>query len=153
LYTHFGKGFTTQVGNRYVLNKETEIALQRIAGHADGWYATTTDVLDRLLAFKNVFLAEFEGGVSISNYNDYDVESVTVLPKLGCEFVSTRGELERGRNGTVVIPRLAANETCVLLRSDVVLGRRAWHETPHSALVADMRTLTDKVLRKVLPYA
>jgi len=154
LYTHFGKGFTIQVNGRYELNERTKHGLRGIAAAQDGWFAPAGDILDRLLAFQNVFCSALSSGAAaIRNRNPFEILAATVLGKAGASYYADDGRaFQADQQGRVVIPVLRKGETLFLFDRDPALGMKRWNSPLAPGIVSDLKHLGNRTVDRLAGY-
>jgi hypothetical protein len=154
LYTHFGMGFVSANQGKLELNPESRRRLQAIAGDSDGWYAPTSEILDRLLAFQRVTVLPVRGGTVISNLNPFDLASVTVCAEPHRAFHDLQsGYYTTNEKGTLVLPVLPAGHSLALVHREAEQRARRWYEEQGRDLYLDCRTAASKLRSRLLNYA
>jgi hypothetical protein len=149
LYTHFGKGFTTGSGSQYQLNPVTKERLAMVSGLADGWFATTGVVLDRLRAFQQISFQPFAGGLVASNQGDEDVDRITFIGEPKRVYRSSNGcQVEAGATGVFVLPKLAKGEVCFIGEQGSADEIKTWTGFAKPMLAADLHIAVQKVLHR-----
>src|SRR5262249_14165617 len=154
LYTHFGKGFTSRVNGRIELNNQTKERLQRIGAAKDGWFAPAGDILDRLLAFQNVFLNLLSNGaVVVLNRNPFAIPEVTLLGRPRTVYYADDGRaFQADHQRRVVIPLLGARQTLLLFDRDPTLTMKRWNTPVDPGIVADLKHLGNRTIERVAGY-
>lgn len=81
IYTHFAKGFARKSGNGYVLDPLFIRTLRDLAGHANAWFPTTSELLDRLQAIRVLEIEQTGHEIVIRNDAAGTVDDVVVVAK------------------------------------------------------------------------
>jgi hypothetical protein len=150
VYTHFGKGFCEEGPRGFQLHALVRRQLEWVAGRADGWFATASEILDRLLAFQKIRLCEFPGGLLVVNENQDPVQSVTICDASRCGYwLPDGGRVEADAEGRLALPILSARSRLVLLSQDVNRRARAWNERPRPGWRGDLEMLASKALDRM----
>ena len=77
LYTHFGHNFS----EKGVINEKVKKSIDMVVSKKQGWFVTASELLDRLLAIKNLRVISDDRFCLILNLNDIKVDKVTLLSK------------------------------------------------------------------------
>ncbi|HTT20937.1 MAG TPA: hypothetical protein VMG82_18530 [Candidatus Sulfotelmatobacter sp.] len=145
LYTHFGKGFVEAQDGTFQLNAETRQRLRAIAGHADGWYAPVSAMLDRLMTFQHVTVLRLEDSTLITNHNNSAIQSVTLQAMPYATCLDSTGKISMvGAGGWLVIPTLPAGASVAILGPAASSPAR-WNEDTRNPLVVDISKLVRKL--------
>lgn len=153
VYTHFGKGFVTFRGGRPVLNEETRSRLRRIAASEDGWLAPVGELLDRLLLFQRVFLADFGGGIIVRNDNDEPVRDVTLLMQPEALYFTPEGRSLRSDTvGRLVLPEVPAAGTVICFRQDPAGAMKTWLAGLRPELLADLGEVAARIRDRIATF-
>ncbi len=101
-----------------------------------------SDLLDRLLLFQRVSSLPVRYGLAIANRNSCDVPSVTVRASPGAEYreLGSGDVLAADHRGYVVLPRLAAGATAMLLPENCPEPQR-WQEQNGGNLRLDLEMI------------
>lgn len=100
VYTHFAHDFAVN-GE---VDKQVEQGLRYVASQKDGWFVTTSQLLDRLLLMKSVYIQEENGCAIIANLNPQTVPSVTLLVDPDTSlFAEPGGEMRSNEEGELNI--------------------------------------------------
>ena len=115
VYTHFGRGFV----NKGVLDETFQKRLEKLSRQKDGWFVPASKLLDRLLLMKKVIAKDSDGVLVVSNFNNCDVEGVTLLVHPGRVFYALSGtRLVANEEGEIILRPLKQGEAGVLLTKD-----------------------------------
>ncbi len=76
VYTHFGLGFTEEQGGARKVKEGPAAALREVASCTGGWFVPASEMLDRLLALKNVTCRSESNGWVVANVNPFPVEDL-----------------------------------------------------------------------------
>ena len=91
VYAHFANGFV----NEGKIDRKFEQGLRYLAGKKDGWFVTTSELLDRLLLMKAVYAQEQNGCTVITNLNQQAVPGVTLLLESDETVITEEGEAQQ----------------------------------------------------------
>lgn len=78
IYTHFANGFTENMDASYRLKDDFKNKMSYIKS-LNGWFATATQILDRLRAVKEIHVNVREDGLLIANIGENEVVSLTLF--------------------------------------------------------------------------
>jgi hypothetical protein len=123
VYTHFSSGFIKKSSNgEYILNPVAKTQLMKLAKQKDGWFVTTSTLLDRLLLMKNVILYDTEQALIVSNVNVSLVPGLTILTKPDSTYYDWEGNpLISNEEGEIVIGVINGHSSAVLYKNDKIL--------------------------------
>ena len=145
LYTHFGKGFVDSSEGVETLNRETRERLQEIAGDPEGWYATVSEILDRLLRVGKVTSLGFEGGSVLSNRNPDPLDDVTLLAAPGAVYWDASGKPHAADvMGRIRFDSLPQGLTLLLERMPIE-DNRYWLDRSRPVLLIDIATFRERL--------
>lgn len=115
IYTHFAKGFCSKNNGRYELNREFVNVISNLGRYTNAWCPTASELLDRLLACKNVSIRQTGYDVFVHNEGDDDIESLT-LKVAPSTVLTEKSRVAYISNipGKVIISRLPAGMTVTL---------------------------------------
>ena len=138
VYTHSAHGFARD-GE---VDKKVEQGLKYLASQKDGWFVTTSQLLDRLLLMKTVYIHEKKGCAIITNLNQQAVSAVTLLldPNV-LVFVDPGGEMRANQEGELNIGDLgpySSKRVC----SSSAYGKR---DKMHVGLIERIRMVAGRV--------
>jgi len=85
VYTHLAKWFLVARDGAWGIRRDAEEALRFLAS-LDGWFVPAGEVLDRLVAMRDVFVAAAEDRILIAN-RGAAVSGLTLLVRPGAEFI------------------------------------------------------------------
>jgi hypothetical protein len=116
VYTHFSDGFCDkQKDGSYVINNTIKIQLEKLSNQKDGWFVPASEILDRLLAMKNVVVHDAGSTILVSNTNDFPVSGVTLMTKPDRILYSDTGEVYKANSeGEIIIGELNNREVLPL---------------------------------------
>lgn len=145
LYTHFGKGFVESSGEGDTLNRETRERLQDIAGDPEGWYATVSEILDRLLRVGKISSLGFQGGSVLCNGNPDPLEDVTLLAGPGSVYWEPGGKPHAADvEGRIRFECLPPGLTLLLERKPGE-DDRYWYDRSRPVLLTDFETFLERL--------
>jgi len=78
IYTHFANQFTHKTNGKYILKPEFIERMEHIS-KLNGYFATVTEILDRFLNLRNVFVESFQKKVVIVNAGSETIKGVTII--------------------------------------------------------------------------
>jgi hypothetical protein len=94
----------------------------KLAKQKDGWFVTTSTLLDRLLLMKNVILYDTEQALIVSNVNVSLVPGLTILTKPDSTYYDWEGNpLISNEEGEIVIGVINGHSSAVLYKNDKIL--------------------------------
>lgn len=116
VYTHFSDGFCDKQKNgSYVVNNTTKIQLEKLSKQKDGWFVPASEILDRLLAMKNVVVHDAGNTILVSNTNDFPVSGVTLMTKPERILYGDTGDVYKANSeGEILIGELNNREVLPL---------------------------------------
>jgi hypothetical protein len=115
IYTHFAKGFCYKKNGRYELNREFVNVISNLGRYTNVWCPTASELLDRLLACKNVSIKQTGYEVFVHNKGVDDIDSLTlkVAPDINLTDKSSVAYITNTPS-SVIITRLPAGVTVSL---------------------------------------
>jgi hypothetical protein len=114
IYTHFAKGFARRRGGSRALDSEFTRTVERVASHPGAWFATVSEILDRLAAVRALSMRHEGRRIQIKNHGDSTAHRVVMHVSPGMHVTSTDGTLLETGTGLVVLPSLRPEETLTL---------------------------------------
>ena len=112
-YTHFAKGFARKGDDgMYVLDAEFVRTVDRISSFSECWFPTVTELLDRLLLCQNIDVSHVGNILKVTNKNDIDVPSLSILtPKKLKVFDAGGGEIRQSDSNILELELIPANSS------------------------------------------
>ena len=119
VYAHFNAEYLkTREGGADELDEQIRSQLQNISTQKDGWFVPASDLLDRLLAMKNVTLVEKENALIVANSNPFPVAGITLLIPRDVVLEDLNGhECRANEEGEIVVGTLAGNQSITLYKN------------------------------------
>jgi hypothetical protein len=114
VYTHFAKGFARRRAGSYALDTEFERTVERVASHSGSWFATVTEVLDRLAAMRALSMRHDGRRIEITNHGEATAHSIVMHVSPDMTVTGTDGTHLDTAKGLVVLPSLRSGETLTL---------------------------------------
>ncbi len=109
IYTHFAKGFARKVGSRYVLNPHFTSVQQDLAARSNGWFPTTSELLDRLQLTRDLRIQQDDRMFTICNDTANVLSDVAVVARPETMLTEQNGD-QFGANerGAITLGSVAA---------------------------------------------
>ena len=118
IYTYFAKGFLTRHDGKTHLDPVFVEAVTALCSQPKVWLRTASDLLNRLVAVRNVSLVHSGQRVRIRNCGDAAIEGLTLRAKRNAALRDgSDSPLPACGPGKVILPRLLRGKT-VELRTD-----------------------------------
>jgi len=125
IYTHFGVGFTKRRDSQYRLNPDFEALVRGLAGNVNGWYPTTSQLLDRLRFSREISIRQ-DGFEVLVTGGRQPVDEVVLAANPGTILTDSGGNrIEADRHGLLPIGDVSAGE-----RRRFTSNRRARFDKP-----------------------
>jgi hypothetical protein len=115
MYTHFAKGFARPGPSGYTLNADFVRTVKRVTSHSAAWFATASQVLDRLAAARMVSLSHEGRRLEVQNCSGRAIDGMVMRVPDGMEVCCANGRTLASGSGTVVLPRLEPERTVILM--------------------------------------
>ncbi|OGN88877.1 MAG: hypothetical protein A2Z74_06605 [Chloroflexi bacterium RBG_13_46_9] len=115
VYTHFAKGFTHRAEGTYSLDPNFSAVVNDLAERQDGWYPTTSELLDRILSLKMLALIKKDHTFYLHNTGNTDIYSLQLMGERS--FMAKDENLNvynSSADGILKIPRIMANSSLLL---------------------------------------
>ncbi len=136
--THFAYGFTKQTKGKYVLNKDFVERMKYIS-KLDGYFAPTSEILDRFLALKNLFILPTGDKISIVNTGNKKVNGITIMCNPGTTLYDAENNPYHANNqGELIIDELHPNSNVDLYRKKLT-EFNSFHKRVNIGLLARMK--------------
>lgn len=137
VYAHFANGFVK--GGE--VDQKIEQGLRYLATQKDGWFVTTSELLDRLLLMKAVYVYEQKGCTVITNLNQQSVPGVTLLLESNGTVFTEQGQDQRAnQEGELIIGDLGPYSSKRVCRSSAYEAR----DTMYIGLGERIRMVRDR---------
>lgn len=104
VYTHFGFGFA----RHGAIHPSVESALAHVARLPGAWLVPVSEILDRLLAFRDLHFSASSGHLAIANAAPEPFANLTLCGPPGLALVSADGPVDETRPGVYVLPPIPA---------------------------------------------
>lgn len=106
IYTHFANGFTDRINGAYLLKEDFKNRMTYLKG-LNGWFATATQILDRLRMIKNIYENESTDGLMIANVGSDEIDALTVIGSPDQKYTDQYGSIYQSNGqGKFVIPNV-----------------------------------------------
>lgn len=76
VYTHFADGYVDRKGQ---LDPDFSLQIKKIADSKEGWFVPASELLDRLIEIRNIYVLKHNGCLYIANCNNKKVDGLTIL--------------------------------------------------------------------------
>ena len=114
VYTHFANGFTENIDGTYVLKEEFKKRMSYIK-NLNGWFATATQILDRLLTIKDVGMHILDSGLLITNVGVNNVSQLTLLGPPNQQYIDLSDTIyQSDYEGKVILNSMPRKSTLLL---------------------------------------
>lgn len=112
VYTHFAAGFCKKKSDRsYFLDENVKKKLLYLSKQKEGWFVPAGDLLDRLLAVKDININIEGKAIKIKNNNKQKIKGITLMSGPGMEFIDASGKvLVTNKEGELVLGNFAPQE-------------------------------------------
>jgi hypothetical protein len=115
VYTHFAKGFTRRAEGTYSLDPNFSAVINDLAGRQDGWYPTTSELLDRILSLKMLALIRKDHTYYLHNTGNTDIYSLQLMGRPPFMAKDENSNVYNSSpEGILEIPRIRANARLLL---------------------------------------
>ena len=132
VYTHFGLNFIKKDKNGNMqLDRFFAKQIKKIAMHKDGWFVPASDILDRLLLMKNVYLIQEKNRLILINNNAFKVDGITLLINKNSALEQINGSVYKSNDeGEIVIEKMGPYETLVFFLN----GKKSLNKNSYPSL-------------------
>lgn len=114
IYTHFANGFSQKSGEKYSVMKPFENRMNEIQTR-NGWFATTSQILDRFVQIRKLKLLEDTNMLGIINTGENSIGNVTLLSNHHQEFRDSDGNIyQTDKDGKIIIQNINRTSAKIL---------------------------------------
>lgn len=115
IYTHFANGFSKKIGDKYIIDEDFLHRLKNIKSR-NGWFPTASEILDRFINLRKIYLIDEHNGINIINVGDATISDLTLIVDCDTILKDSYGNIYTSdKNGKIIIPKIKERSVITLI--------------------------------------